>query len=1475
MAAPSRPSLERNAATGLPLLGPASTSNTHSPSPPSTSKDHRGLTSSPSLSRSVRTDSLAAIATSLDSPRLARPPLRSTATSPPTSPVSAGLTSSASSAAAAATTSSSSLGLGLGGSSSRAPAPPRLSAASLTSVAVSKQHHHALSRESTVSSGTGSVQSRSSLRASPASSSSTTTTVGTGQGHGAPRGGATPATAAAGMADGFLVTSRPKHYVPPSVTSPASPGPSTALMGANPFYGRSSPAGSRNTSRQNSRESSRERAAAVKREKREVDKLIRHYAGLGKGGTGGPDRERGRSTDSLGSAGVGGEGGLGRRGSSPAVLPTESRLADEPKTTRTLSSTIDSKGRRMVNQYVRLKTIGQGSHGKVWLCAEPSVALTDEPEEYEEDGAGGDDEQGAALDRTGSSRSTKGKRRRTPSQKWEDDIDAGKVQYCAIKSVAREGPRGARGQRSLRMAAQQRNKRPSTTSQGSGGIGADDKVKREVAIMKRLDHPNIVRLKEVIDDAKSKKVFMVLEFMAGGQVVWQDDNKQPTMTVDDARRTFRDVVLGLEYLHYQGIIHRDIKPANLLWTEDHSTVKISDFGVSHVSDALLRASPDSDPACEGDDEKALRKTAGSPAFFAPELCFPAEWSTTPGGTSSHHRDSMASTTSSLPPTASDAYFPLGMEGSAVTPPGGASHSSTPAPPRTTANGLPLSDVTISTPIAHLSSSKPRTRPPVGKGIDIWALGVTLYCLLFGDTPFMARTEYELYNVIVREPIRVPLVMGRERAWTGVGQPWEGAGDGAEGREAIDLLGRLLEKDPLRRITLEEVKQHPWVLRNLASPASWLRATDPARTNHVTITDEDVQHATQERGAVDTLPPIRNRPGIRRALNAALAKFPAFSRIKSTRTTASTNSEETPQANERDPRTRSKSSSSAAHSIDPTADSSVSSVSRHPSDAGGAPIKGNRSSKFSHEGGLPPTGGNSFGSELRRIISGGHSFSNDAAAAGGSSPGPLGRGGWGSGRRKLTPTNTLEPHSPPNASTLFPELARSTSTSSVLQSGSGRSSFGHAWFQRRPSDSDTSGIKSPVSSLPSPGPVHKSSLSPSPYPGSDTETSHVNGKGSGTLSRMLSRIAHGHGSGHGSGTTSTTGSLHSRSSVRERDDRLGAGGDSHVRASSGNLTADGIDPAIVEQFEAAGTTRAQYDSLGRLISARKVSGESGASLQYASRLRNEGDHGDHDDDDDEGAMIDLTEFEYSDTDDDEDDEDDDLDDLQSPPLGEANYLSGWQPASFGDFRIGIRSPSGDFNALHALGNEGSPLATPPTDEVGPLEAEEEDGKIGPTSTASAAAASRPSVTTVQPVQEYVPFADAVSYSLCPIDFDEDAWRIPPATQTESAAPQLPPHIVETVASRRDRAPMSIATGLTPPGRERYDSTQGSQASQSPRDGSIRGISLDTPSETGKTTHHQWDDAESGDCEDEEEEMLVVPRRRRAATLSGSGQATPQR
>ena len=174
-------------------------------------------------------------------------------------------------------------------------------------------------------------------------------------------------------------------------------------------------------------------------------------------------------------------------GSSTASSPP---LASEPKTTLHLSSSIDSKGRRMVNQYVRLKTIGTGTYGKVWLCAEPSLRGEDD------DGADGDaDAEGGAVAGPGP-RSTR------VQHKWEEETESEGVKYCAIKSVARDGP--GRG-KSLRVA---KGRKAAAASGSSVGIGADDKVKREVAIMKRLDHKNVVRLKEVIDDVKSKKVFM-------------------------------------------------------------------------------------------------------------------------------------------------------------------------------------------------------------------------------------------------------------------------------------------------------------------------------------------------------------------------------------------------------------------------------------------------------------------------------------------------------------------------------------------------------------------------------------------------------------------------------------------------------------------------------------------------------------------------------------------------------------------------------------------------------------------------------------------------------------------------------------------------------------------------------------------------------------------------------------------------------
>ncbi|WFD30809.1 non-specific serine/threonine protein kinase [Malassezia sp. CBS 17886] len=301
----------------------------------------------------------------------------------------------------------------------------------------------------------------------------------------------------------------------------------------------------------------------------------------------------------------------------------------------------------------------------------------------------------------------------------------------------------------------------------------DDKVRREIAILKKCSHQNVVQLKEVIDDPHSRKIFMILEYMHGGEVVWKDAMGRPTMAVDEARATVRDVVLGLEFLHCQGIIHRDIKPANLLWDATRR-VKISDFGVSHVSMVQQRASLEN--ALPADDEACLAKTVGSPAFFAPELCMCAE------------------------------------EGAASQP-----------------------------------------CPPITQAIDIWALGVSLYCLLFGHLPFDAESEYALFAVIPHEDYALPDYMGADRVRIGPRTPrWGPHHDAAkdvpaaqlshEAQLTRDLLDGLLQKDPRKRITLDQVKQHPWLVYNMPDASTWLRQTDPARIPSVQVSAQEVDAA---------------------------------------------------------------------------------------------------------------------------------------------------------------------------------------------------------------------------------------------------------------------------------------------------------------------------------------------------------------------------------------------------------------------------------------------------------------------------------------------------------------------------------------------------------------------------------------------------------------------------------------------------------
>jgi [calcium/calmodulin-dependent protein kinase] kinase len=286
-------------------------------------------------------------------------------------------------------------------------------------------------------------------------------------------------------------------------------------------------------------------------------------------------------------------------------------------------------------------------------------------------------------------------------------------------------------------------------------------------------------------------------------------------------------------VHHQGIIHRDIKPSNLLRSGD-GTVKISDFGCSHYSEALQVAS--NNPGPEGDryvDDVELAKTAGSPAFFAPEMCYSGIDDDVP-----FNRDSFSS--QGTPQQELPAFT--------LRPP---SVAGLDTPERHRPDAIPMSPGGRILPLRPTQSNDSARRPmsirshssattfrhvlprlPITNAIDVWALGVTLYCLLFGRTPFDAPNEYLLMQVIPVADFEIPATMGRERI------PTSGS-HAAEALEAIDLLRRLLAKNAQQRITLEQAKKHPFTLRGMKDPSTWLASTDPHAQTFVTVSNEEV------------------------------------------------------------------------------------------------------------------------------------------------------------------------------------------------------------------------------------------------------------------------------------------------------------------------------------------------------------------------------------------------------------------------------------------------------------------------------------------------------------------------------------------------------------------------------------------------------------------------------------------------------------
>ncbi|XP_060037461.1 serine/threonine-protein kinase STK11 isoform X7 [Erinaceus europaeus] len=214
-------------------------------------------------------------------------------------------------------------------------------------------------------------------------------------------------------------------------------------------------------------------------------------------------------------------------------------------------------------------------------------------------------------------------------------------------------------------------------------------VKKEIQLLRRLRHKNVIQLVDVLYNEEKQKMYMVMEYCVCGMQEMLDSVPEKRFPVCQAHGYFCQLVDGLEYLHSQGIVHKDIKPGNLLLTTA-GTLKISDLG---VAEALH-------PFAEDD---TCRTSQGSPAFQPPEI----------------------------------------------------------------ANGLD----TFS-----------------GFKVDIWSAGVTLYNITTGLYPFEGDNIYKLFENISKGDYTIP---------------------GDCGPPLSDLLRGMLQYEPARRFSLQQIRQHSW------------------------------------------------------------------------------------------------------------------------------------------------------------------------------------------------------------------------------------------------------------------------------------------------------------------------------------------------------------------------------------------------------------------------------------------------------------------------------------------------------------------------------------------------------------------------------------------------------------------------------------------------------------------------------------------
>lgn len=344
-----------------------------------------------------------------------------------------------------------------------------------------------------------------------------------------------------------------------------------------------------------------------------------------------------------------------------------------------------------------------------------------------------------------------------------------------------------------------------------------EQVEREIALMKKLAHPNLVCLYEVIDSPESDMLYMVLEYMPLGEIMtYQNDgtfrrkNPRPAATDRSPRHIdgivdghfdeehaalyFVDILHGLAYLHQHHIVHRDLKPENIL-LDARGVAKVGDFGVSHIFDKEPRrmSSIDEDGQQENHQLKGKATYAKQDSHESWSAVSSDESVRTPKA--ERHPSIL---------TREDTESALSMRGMA---------------------GLGMLSRTEGTwcfwspAMCEVSNPKPFS----GYAGDIWAAGVCLYIFVTGRLPFYSEVPSELFEMICKE----------EPDYSSFGLS----------NSLVDLLKWCLQKDRNNRAGVGDCLQHPFLQVARETRIQQLGAEfESSRTRKVVVNEEDIRMA---------------------------------------------------------------------------------------------------------------------------------------------------------------------------------------------------------------------------------------------------------------------------------------------------------------------------------------------------------------------------------------------------------------------------------------------------------------------------------------------------------------------------------------------------------------------------------------------------------------------------------------------------------